>query len=560
MRRMLACIALVLPHVLPAQPRRDVRPNSGAPTRVLPRPVEAAIDSLFRQAYPSRAPGATVLIARGDTVLYRKAFGMADLELQVPMQPDHVLQLASITKQFTSVAILMLMEQGKLSLQDPLSKFVPDFPRGNEITIHHLLNHSSGIMSYTNVAEFRAKMRLDMTPEEIIGSMKGIPLEFAPGTQYNYSNTGYVLLGHIIEKLSGMSYATFIRTRIFDTLGMTQSYYGSNDAVIPRRARGYQLNDDVFEHPEYFSPTIAYAAGGLLSTVDDMMRWTMALRRNRLISERSLRMAFTNHPLSNGRPSNYGYGWFINELADVPTAEHPGGINGYATSGVFLPSTGMYAIVLTNHDDGNGPELLTLKSLLLLMGKPIGAERPANLTEAQLRQWVGAYQFDDVVRFITFDKGSLYSTREGGRPLRLIPVTERQFRFDGRLSTFEFSVQDGKRQALYADRGRKGTGRETNRTPPAERQAIAVPPTVLASYVGVYQLQPGMQIDVRLENGHLMATAMGNPPVELLAEAEDRFFIREIGAQVMFVRGPDGVVQRLVFSQGGRAMDGEKIR
>jgi len=190
--------------------------------------IEAEIDAIFNQAYPANSPGATVLMAKDGKIIYRKAFGMANLELKVPMQPENVLHLASITKQFTSVSILMLMDQGKLSLQDPLSKYIADFPRGNEITLHHLLNHTSGIKSYTNLPEFRTKTRLDISPEEIISNFKSLPLEFNPGEKYEYTNSGYVLLGYIIEKLSGMSYEEFIQKNIFDKLGMRNSYYGNS--------------------------------------------------------------------------------------------------------------------------------------------------------------------------------------------------------------------------------------------------------------------------------------------------------------------------------------------
>lgn len=467
----LAIAALLVPSFALAQTppaTRGVAPLQKAAHRVLSATEEAALDGIFRKAYPAGAPGATVLVARGDAVLYRKAFGMADIELRVPMRPEHVLQLASITKQFTSVAILMLMEQGKLNLQDPLSKYVAGFTRGDKITVHHLLNHSSGLTSYTNLPAFREKTREDLSPMQIAEYVKPLPLEFAPGTQYAYSNTGYLLLGMIIEQLSGMPYGDFIQKRIFEPLGMAQSTYARNYAIVPNRASGYQFYEGAFEKPDYLSPSIAYAAGSLLSTVDDMLRWSRALRQNTLISEGSKQLAWTNHRLSDGRLSNYGYGWAINELAGAGTVEHTGGINGYATSGVYVPSRDVYAIVLTNRDDGSGPESHNLRAVSRILGTPIEENTALVLSESQLKRWVGTYQFDDVVRIVTFENGSLYSAREGGRPIRLVPLSAHRFRFENRLSTYDFHVVDGQRQALYADRIIKTLGKATGKAPDPE--------------------------------------------------------------------------------------------
>jgi CubicO group peptidase (beta-lactamase class C family) len=469
-RAPLVIAALLVPSIAFAQTPATTRAATSPVTarRGLTATEAAALDAVFASAYPANSPGATVLIARGDTVLYRKAFGMADIELRVPMKPENVLQLASITKQFTSVAILMLMEQGKLSLQDPLSKYVAGFDRADEITVHHLLNHSSGLTSYTNLPTFREKTREDLTPMQIAEYVKPLPLEFAPGAQYAYSNTGYLLLGMIIEQLSGMPYGDFIQKHIFARLGMTHSSYASNYAIVPNRASGYQLYEGAFERPDYLSPSIAYAAGSLLSTVDDMLLWNRAIRNNTLISERSRDLAFSNHPLRNGRPSNYGYGWAINELAGARTVEHTGGINGYATSGVYVPSRDVYAIVLTNRDDGSGPESSNLRAVSQVLGAPIEDKAALTLSESQLKRWVGTYRFDDVVRIVTFENGSLYSAREGGRPIRLVPLSEHRFRFENRLSTYDFSVVDGQRQVLYTDRIIKTVGMAAGEVPDLE--------------------------------------------------------------------------------------------
>lgn len=555
MKYTLAAIALLVAQIAFAQV------NQAAATPVIfTKNIETEIDALFHQAYPMHSPGATVLIAQADKILYRKAFGMANLELKVQMTPENVFQLASITKQFTSVAILMLMEQGKLSLQDPLSKFVADFPRGNEITVHHLLNHTSGITSYTNLPEFRAKTRLDLIPEKIIDSFKDLPLEFDPNEKYAYSNSGYVLLGHIIAQLSGMTYGEFIQTHIFDRLGMTSSCYADTYKIIAKRASGYQLYEGRHENAEYMSPTIPYAAGALMSTIDDMFLWNRAIQNNVLIAESSRRMAFTNHVLSNGKPTNYGYGWAIDEIEGISSLEHTGGINGFTASSIYVPANNIYSIVLTNLDDGVGAEIHNVKAVSALLGHSIAERVAVNLSEKELKKWVGAYQFDETVRFITYEDGALYSMREGGRPFKLLPLSKNEFAFENSLTTYQFSTKNGKRQALYADRIVKSMGMETDKKPIAEKEAITLAKEVLLAYVGVYELQPSFQIKVELQDDRLMAIATGQPPIELLAETENRFFIREIGAQMVFNKSTDGSIISLTFSQGGNDMEGKRIR
>jgi CubicO group peptidase (beta-lactamase class C family) len=560
MKYTFTCIILLVAQIIfgqgkPVSTRKDLTFD-----RAFEKNVEAEFDAVFNQAYPINSPGAAVLIAKDNRILYRKAFGMANLELKVQMKSESVFQLASITKQFTSVAILILMEQGKLSLKDSLSKYIADFPRGNEITLHHLLNHTSGIKSYTNLPEFRTKTRLDMAPDEIIGIFKNLPLEFNPSEKYEYSNSGYFLLGYIIEKLSGMSYKDFIQKNIFDKLGMKNSYYADAYKIIPNRANGYQFYEGNYENAEYMSVTIPYAAGSLMSTIDDMFLWNKAIYNNILISESSKLIAFTNHTLTNGNHSNYGYGWAINEIAGITTVEHPGGINGFTTSGIYIPDRNIYSIILTNLDDGKGPEAYNIKLVSTLLGKSITEKPAVTISETALKRWVGAYQFEDVVRFITYNKGVLYSTREGGRPIKLEPLSDDEFRFENSFATYKFSSENGKMKVLYTDRIIKSIGVETDKKPLAEKEAILLAPEILIKYAGVYELQPSFQIKIEMQNDHLSAMATGQPAVELFAEAENIFFIKEIAAQIVFNLNTDGTVKSLTFSQGGNKMEGKRIK
>lgn len=218
-------------------------------------------------------PGATVLVAKNGKPIYRKAIGKSNLELDVDMDYDNVFMLASISKQFTAVSILMLEEQGKLSLQDPITKFVPDYPTlGKTITIHHLLNHTSGIKSYTGIGDLVKVARHDKTLDELIDYFKNEPMDFDPGEQYRYNNSGYVLLGKIIEVVSNSTYEDFIEKQIFERLGMANSQYGNNRELIKNRVGAYEQNDSGYVNANYLSMSLPHAAGALTSTIDDMLK------------------------------------------------------------------------------------------------------------------------------------------------------------------------------------------------------------------------------------------------------------------------------------------------
>ncbi len=251
---------------------------------------------------------------------------------------------------------------------------------------------------------------------------------------------------------------------------------------------------------------------------------------------------------------------YINEIEGITTIEHPGGMNGFTTAGIYVPQKDMYAIVLSNRDDGLGAEMVTVKAVAAMLGKAIMDDVAVSIKENELKKWEGAYQFEDVVRFITLQKGVLYSTREGGRPKVLVPLSENVFRFENSLATYTFLLKNGKRQVCYEERISKSIGVETDKKPFTEKEAIVLAPNILSSYAGVYELQPGFQLVITMQNDRLFAKATAQPEVELLAEAENRFFIKEIGARIVFNKTPEGAVNSLTFFRDADRVEGRKIK
>ncbi|HSL84316.1 MAG TPA: serine hydrolase domain-containing protein, partial [Thermoanaerobaculia bacterium] len=300
--------------------------------------LAAELDARFSQAYPADGPGAAVLVKHGDQVILRKGYGLADLELGVPIAPEMVFRLGSITKQFTGAAILLLVQEGKLAVDGTVAEVLPgyDGPAG-PVTVHQLLTHTGGVPSYTDVPEYVAGMREDVTTEQMIDRFREKPLDFEPGTGWHYSNSGYFLLGRIVEEVSGLSYEEFVETRIFGKLGMERTRYGHVSEIVPGRVGGYQGAPGSYQNAAFLSMTQPYAAGSLLSTVDDLARWDEALRGDELLPAALRELLWTPANLADGRATGYGYGFVVHDYQGHRLVEHGGGINGFVTSMVRIP-------------------------------------------------------------------------------------------------------------------------------------------------------------------------------------------------------------------------------
>jgi CubicO group peptidase (beta-lactamase class C family) len=526
--------------------------------------MEGEIDTLLSQIYKPDEPGAVLLVKKGDDVLVRRAYGMADLELGVPMAPDMVFRIGSITKQFTAVGILLLAERGKLSLRDDLTKFLPDYPTGGKtITIKHLLTHTSGIKSYTGMPEFMAMMRKDMTVDEIIEVFKDQPMEFEPGEGWKYNNSGYILLGAVIEKVSGLSYEEFIRKNIFDPLGMKHSFYGSASRIIPRRAEGYSRGKEGFVNAPFLSMTLPYAAGSLLSNVDDLALWFEGLLSGKLIDENRLKEAWSSFILADGRDSGYGFGWLMSDYQGYRLVEHGGGINGFTTHLIFVPGEKLMVALLTNSDIGDRtPEVPSFKIAALALGKPWVEPKAISLKPEVLEPLVGVYASKDgEKRTITHDDNRLFSQRSGGARQEIFPLSGTEFFFEDSFTRLKFRLgAEGEAESVLA-KGRLGMAevyQKTGEPLPVAKKSIEVDVSVLEDYVGDYELAPGFSIAVTLEEGRLMIQPTGQPKDTLFAESESLFFPEAVDAKVEFVRDESGLVKSIILHQGGQKMEARK--
>lgn len=320
---------------------------------------ESKVDSLILTVFNDKdGPGGVFMVAQHGKAIYQKAFGKANLELNVNLTPENVFQLGSMTKQFTAIAVLMLEEQGKLDVKAPVSKYIPGYPSGDKITIHHLLTHTSGIKDFTKMKSLSTIAQKDMTPEMMVSFFKNEPADFAPGEKFEYNNSGYILLGYLIELVSGETYKDFIEKHIFTKAGMSQSYYASDRQVIKKRAYGYHKKEYGYVNKTTISFSVPFSSGSLMSTTGDMLKWQNALNEQLLLNAEETKKAFSKYKLNNGEEFTYGYGWHIKEINGIASREHGGSIFGFKTMGVYIPGEDIYVIGLSNCDC-NSPTKIT---------------------------------------------------------------------------------------------------------------------------------------------------------------------------------------------------------
>ncbi|NSL88283.1 beta-lactamase family protein [Chitinophaga sp. Mgbs1] len=325
------------------------------------------IDSLILTTFKDKnGPGGVFMVAQKGRVIYHNAFGKANLELDVNMTSDNVFQIGSMTKQFTAVAILMLEQQGKLNVQDPVSRFIPDYPGGDKITLHHLLTHTSGIKDFTAMKTLADIAQKEMTPEMMVNFFKNEPVDFVPGEKFAYNNSGYLLLGYIIELVSGQTYRDFIQQHIFDKAGMQHSRYASDREVIRKRAGGYHLKSSGYVNKTLISFSVPFASGALMSTTEDMLKWQQALNQHLLLNPEETAKAFRTYQLNNGETFTYGYGWHIKTLNGTPDREHGGSVFGFKSMGIYIPSEDIYVVGFSNCDCNSPTKVTTDIAALVL--------------------------------------------------------------------------------------------------------------------------------------------------------------------------------------------------
>lgn len=367
----------------------------------------------------------TVLVSKDGKLLINQGYGFAELEWGVPNVPDAKFRLGSLTKQFTAASILLLEERGKLKVEDPVAKYVPDAPAAwKNITIFNLLTHTSGIPNFTSFPDYGPTEWKDTTPTELVARFRDKPLDFEPGTKFRYSNSGYIVLGYILEKVSGQTYADFLQKNIFVPLGMVDTGVDNNAVILPKRAQGYSPFDKGIRHAGYTSMTIPFSAGALYSTTADLLKWEQGLFGGKVLTPASLAKMTT--PFKD----NYGFGLFINTQSGHKIINHGGGIEGFNTSLAYYPDDKLIVIVLGNLN-GSAPDQIAADLGKVALGEQVTL--PSERKEIQvptkiLNEYVGTYQLTPKFAIaITLENNHLMTQATGQPKFPLFAESDTKF-------------------------------------------------------------------------------------------------------------------------------------
>jgi CubicO group peptidase (beta-lactamase class C family) len=387
--------------------------------------LPASLDTLMDAYVKVYGFNGTVFAATKGAVIFEKGYGYKNKVTNARNDTNTIFQIGSITKQFTSAIILQLLEQNKLSLQDSLTKYIPDYPNGNKITIEELLTHTAGVYNYTNDVNFMVNETTHpINRDSLINRFKHKPLDFQPGQKFSYSNSGYILLGYIIEKVTGQSYFQVVRQRIFQPLHMDHSGFDFTHLNSPDKAIGYTS-------PESTTPanivdsSVSFAAGSIYTTVGDLYKWDRALRSGRIISPASQEKAYTPHL------AQYGYGWMIGTVDGKKVVEHGGGITGFVSQIRRIPEDETCIVVLDNQPNGANPSDIARDISAILNGKDVKLPETKVATAvdtAILRQYVGVYQISPTFSIaVTLDGGRLYGQATGQGKFQLFAQKKDNF-------------------------------------------------------------------------------------------------------------------------------------
>ena len=553
------------------------------------------IDALLTKYHNFGLFNGTVLVAEGGEVIYKRAFGHANMEWDIPNTPATKFRIGSVTKQFTATLILQLVEEGKIDLQERITSYIPSYPKaqGDRITIHQLLTHTSGIPSYTGLPNFESEFSRDpYEPDSFLAVFSGLDLEFDPGAEWRYNNSGYFLLGVIIEKVTGKPYDKVLRERILLPLGLDNSGYDHYGEIIERHATGYVKAGGGYEHAAYLDTSIPYAAGMMYSTVEDLYKWDQRLYDNGPFQKPETKaLMFTPHAVVAGDSSmHYGYGWFIRTVPvgkdTVKVIEHGGGIPGFITGFWRMPEERHTVIVMDNTTNPKGEEVVR-GIVHILYGVP--APEPKQSIADVMREVIDTEGMEAAVaRYLklkankpdAYDFGESELNRLGyyylgsgdtDTAIRIFQLNVEAYpeAFNTYDSLGEAYLEAGDREraivnyqrALELNPGSQNARAVLKRLGvEVEEEEVNVPDEVLKSYVGKYELQPGFMLTITKEGTQMYAQATGQSRAEIYPSAENKFYMKVVPAQLTFNLNEAGEVESLTLHQDGQEMLAKKVQ
>jgi CubicO group peptidase (beta-lactamase class C family) len=535
----------------------------------------------------------SVLVAEDGEVIYKKGFGMANMEWDIPNEPNTKHRLGSITKQFTAMLILQLVAEDAIDLEAPITSYLPDYPKenGDQITIHHLLTHTSGIPNYTAFPGFFAEeSRNPYTPDEFVEVFAHKDLDFTPGERFSYSNSGYFLLGVIAEKLTGKTYEQLLHDNILAPIGMNDTGYDKHEDILKNRATGYEKVGPAYINSNYLDMSIPYAAGSMYATVEDLYLWDQALYTDQLLPQNLMDLYFKPY-ISAWGDSHYAYGWGVgkemigNTEDSVEAIAHGGGINGFNTN-ISRVISDKSLVVLLNNTGGAPLNEITKAIRGILYNKTYDfpkksvANEVLSIIEEKGIQ-AGIAHFNTIKDNDTFDlnEGEMnaigYQLMGAGKTEEALQV----FKLNVDEFPESFNVYDSYAEALMTlgqnDAAIENYRKSVEMNPANQNgidmleklgvdtsdlvEEIIVPGDLLKSYVGKYELMPNFILTITEEGGQLKAQATGQAAFDIYPKSNTVFYLKVVPAQITFNTATDGTVESLTLLQGGQEMTGAKL-
>lgn len=424
---------------------------------------EAKLQQLFEAYNEAGNFNGSVLVAQGGKVLLDKGYGFKNVKDSIANDPATIFQLGSLAKQFTAAAILKLQEQKKLNVQDKLNKYFPDYPKGDSITLEHLLTHTSGIFNYTNDPAFmQSEAVKPIIQDRMISLFKNKPLDFSPGSKWSYSNSGYMLLGYIIEKVAKKPYEQYVREIILGPLGMNSSGFDFANRKDPRKATGYHLitKSNAIEAGVVDS-SVSYAAGSIYSTTGDLYKWHKGLLEGKVIQQASVEKAFTPYK------DKYGYGWIIDQLNGKKVVMHGGGIFGFNTFLSRVPEDDIFIVLLNNVSNGKLSQI-TRDAYAILYDQPYQlpqVRKEISLAPEVLAKYVGVYELAPQFSItVTVEGNSIFTQATGQSKVQIYPQSEDLFFLKVVDAQLEFKKDEtGKVISMTLHQGGRSTvGKKVN--------------------------------------------------------------------------------------------------
>ncbi len=551
------------------------------------------IDQLLSKYQEYGQFNGSALVALDGKVILKKGYGFANMEWKIPNQPNTKHRLGSITKQFTAVLVLQLANQGKVDLQANLSTYLPDYPKeaGGKITVHQLLTHTAGVPNYTSFPDFfTTKSRNPHSIKELVGIFSDLPLDFTPGSQFSYSNSGYVLLGVIIEKVTGKTYEATLKEMIFDPLGMTNTGYDHHDRIIENRASGYEKAGSAYVNADYLDMSIPYAAGSMYSTVEDLLRWDQALYTEKVLPKKYMDLMFTPYVEAFGM--HYGYGWSVGKIPlgetgieqDIIT--HGGGINGFNTLITRLPEN-KEVIILLNNTGGANLNDMSQGINSIINGQPYELPKQSVATAVVTTMMeksipTGIKHFEEIKNNSKFHLSEQDMNTEGYRLLRDGQLEAAAAIFKLNVTAFpeSFNVYDSYGEILLLQ-GEKEKAianyKKSIELNPANQNGIdqlekmgiktmdlvkevEVSEETLDTYLGKYELVPGFILTITRDGKQLNAQATGQPMFPIFAKSQTEFYLKVVAAQLVFHPDENGKVDSVTLFQAGQELKGNRVK